>query len=57
MHSQDHQTFFTCAADEGHEDYEIMQRAWRERSPESRIKLAHEALEKVGGMRPTCEKI
>jgi len=46
LSAQDHQTFFTCAADEGHEDYEIMQRAWRERSPESRIKLAHEALEK-----------
>ena len=26
-----------------------MQRAWRERSPESRIKLAREALEKVLG--------
>lgn len=46
LSAQDHQTFFTCTADEGHEDYEIMQRAWRERSPESRIKLAREALEK-----------
>ena len=30
----------------GREEYEIMQRAWRERSPQSRIKLAKEAIEK-----------
>jgi len=47
LSAQDHQTFFTCAeGDEGREEYEIMQRAWRERSPQSRIKLAKEAIEK-----------
>lgn len=46
LSAQDHQTFFTCPGDEGQEDYEIMQRAWRERSPESRIKLAREAIVK-----------
>lgn len=46
LSAQDHQTFFTCEYDEGKPDYEIMQRAWRERNPASRIALANEALDK-----------
>jgi hypothetical protein len=44
LSAQDHQTFFTCDSDEGKADYEIMQRAWRERNPTTRINLANEAL-------------
>ncbi|XP_041348529.1 suppressor of tumorigenicity 7 protein homolog isoform X2 [Gigantopelta aegis] len=50
LSAQDHQTFFTCEADNGKPEYEIMQMAWRERNPQSRIKSAHEALEKT----PEC---
>ncbi|XP_043196911.1 protein ST7 homolog isoform X1 [Amphibalanus amphitrite] len=46
LSAQDHQTFFTCDADSGKPEYEIMQTAWRERNPEARIRLAKEALEK-----------
>lgn len=46
LSAQDHQTFFTCDYDEGKADYEIMQRAWRERSTATRISLAQEALVK-----------
>ncbi|KAL3853114.1 hypothetical protein ACJMK2_016690 [Sinanodonta woodiana] len=46
LSAQDHQTFFTCDTDAGKPEYEIMQTAWRERKPQSRIKAAHEALEK-----------
>ncbi|XP_050414898.1 suppressor of tumorigenicity 7 protein homolog [Patella vulgata] len=46
LSAQDHQTFFTCEADAGKAEYEIMQMAWRERNPQARIKAAHEALEK-----------
>ncbi|KAF4533098.1 hypothetical protein B566_EDAN003818 [Ephemera danica] len=46
LSAQDHQTFFTCEADAGKAEYEIMQTAWRERNPVARIKAAHEALEK-----------
>ncbi|CAF0940433.1 unnamed protein product [Brachionus calyciflorus] len=46
LSAQDHQTFFTCEYDEGKADYEIMQRAWRERNPSTRITLANEALAK-----------
>jgi hypothetical protein len=46
LSAQDHQTFFTCDHDEGKPDYEIMQRAWRERNQTVRISLAHEALSK-----------
>ncbi|XP_059491006.1 protein ST7 homolog isoform X2 [Neocloeon triangulifer] len=46
LSAQDHQTFFTCEADVGKNEYEIMQTAWRERNPVARIKAAHEALEK-----------
>jgi hypothetical protein len=45
LSAQDHQTFFSCDLDEGKLDYEIMQRAWRERNPNTRIMLAQEALE------------
>ncbi|KAL4226411.1 Suppressor of tumorigenicity 7 protein [Mactra antiquata] len=46
LSAQDHQTFFTCDADAGKPEYEIMQTAWRERKPQARIKAANEALEK-----------
>lgn len=46
LSAQDHQTFFACEVDEGKPDYEIMQRAWRERNQTSRIALANEALTK-----------
>ncbi|RWS17326.1 suppressor of tumorigenicity 7 protein-like protein [Dinothrombium tinctorium] len=46
LSAQDHQTFFTCEADTGKPEYEIMQKAWRERDPEARIRAAHEAIEK-----------
>lgn len=46
LSAQDHQTFFTCEADVGKAEYEIMQTAWRERNPIVRIKAAHSALEK-----------
>lgn len=46
LSAQDHQTYFTCDSDEGKPEYEIMQRAWRERNPSTRISLANEALSK-----------
>ncbi|KAL1505878.1 hypothetical protein ABEB36_005334 [Hypothenemus hampei] len=46
LSAQDHQTFFTCEADAGKAEYEIMQTAWRERNPQVRLKAAHNALEK-----------
>ncbi|XP_063436973.1 suppressor of tumorigenicity 7 protein homolog isoform X1 [Mytilus trossulus] len=46
LSAQDHQTFFTCESDAGKQEFEIMQRAWRERNPQSRIKAAKDALEK-----------
>ena len=46
LSAQDHQTFFSCEVDEGKPDYEIMQRAWRERNQATRIALANEALNK-----------
>ncbi|XP_065171065.1 protein ST7 homolog [Atheta coriaria] len=45
LSAQDHQTFFTCEADAGKAEYEIMQTAWRERNPVVRIKAAHSAVE------------
>jgi len=44
LSAQDHQTFFTCEADAGKPEYEIMQTAWRERNPGARIKAAKEAI-------------
>jgi len=46
LSAQDHQTFFTCESDEGKPEYEIMQRAWRERNPSTRVSLANEAIAK-----------
>lgn len=46
LSAQDHQTLFTCEADEGRPDCEVMQMAWRERDPRTRIKYAREALDK-----------
>ncbi|VEN62924.1 unnamed protein product [Callosobruchus maculatus] len=50
LSAQDHQTFFTCEADAGHAEYEIMQTAWRERNPSVRLKAAHSALD----LNPDC---
>ncbi|KAK8393416.1 hypothetical protein O3P69_013420 [Scylla paramamosain] len=50
LSAQDHQTFFTCEADAGKPEYEIMQTAWRERNPEVRIKSARSALD----LNPEC---
>lgn len=44
LSAQDHQTYFTSEYDDGKPDYEIMQRAWRERNPLTRISLANEAV-------------
>ncbi|CAG2172039.1 unnamed protein product [Oppiella nova] len=52
LSAQDHQTFFTCEADAGKPEYEIMQTAWRERDPLVRIKAAREALEKSAECAP-----
>ncbi|CAF3417426.1 unnamed protein product [Rotaria sp. Silwood1] len=46
LSAQEHQTFFSCELDEGKPEYDMMQRAWRERTPSIRIQLAHDALEK-----------
>lgn len=46
LSAQDHQTLFACEADAGHPDCEVMQMAWRERDPKTRIQHAHAALEK-----------
>ncbi|VDP89272.1 unnamed protein product [Echinostoma caproni] len=46
LSAQDHQTFFTCEADAGRPEYELMQMAWRERNHEERIKKTKEALAK-----------
>jgi len=44
LSAQDHQTFFTCEADAGKPEYELMQTAWRERNQDARIKNAKEAI-------------
>lgn len=54
LSAQDHQTFFTCEADVGKPDYEFMQSAWRERDPDVRIKVAHEALLKNPDCATAC---
>lgn len=46
LSAQDHQTFFTCEGDASRPDMEIMQTAWRERDPQSRINAAKAALVK-----------
>ena len=52
LSAQDHQTFFTCEADVGKPEFEIMQTAWRERDPQVRVKAAKEALEKNADCAP-----
>ncbi|XP_041869481.1 suppressor of tumorigenicity 7 protein-like isoform X2 [Corvus kubaryi] len=45
LSAQDHQTFFTCDTDVLRPSDTVMQKAWRERSPQARIKAAYQALE------------
>uniref|UniRef100_UPI00358E2DFF suppressor of tumorigenicity 7 protein isoform X1 n=1 Tax=Myxine glutinosa TaxID=7769 RepID=UPI00358E2DFF len=49
LSAQDHQTFFTCDSDglrpADASRVPAMQKAWRERNPQARIKTAHQALE------------
>ncbi|XP_019402365.1 PREDICTED: suppressor of tumorigenicity 7 protein-like isoform X1 [Crocodylus porosus] len=45
LSAQDHQTFFTCDTDSLRPSDTVMQKAWRERNPQARIKAAHQALE------------
>ncbi|XP_077191030.1 suppressor of tumorigenicity 7 protein-like [Paroedura picta] len=45
LSAQDHQTFFTCETDSLRPSDAVMQKAWRERNPQSRIKAAYQALE------------
>ncbi|XP_060628685.2 suppressor of tumorigenicity 7 protein-like isoform X1 [Anolis sagrei] len=45
LSAQDHQTFFTCETDSLRPSDSVMQKAWRERNPQARIKAAHQALE------------
>ncbi|OCT94664.1 suppressor of tumorigenicity 7 protein homolog isoform X1 [Xenopus laevis] len=44
LSAQDHQTFFTCDTDSLRPSDAVMQKAWRERSPQARIKAAYQAL-------------
>jgi len=52
LSAQDHQTYFTCEADAGKQEYEIMATAWRERNPSARIAAAKEALTVNGECAP-----
>ncbi|XP_068125837.1 suppressor of tumorigenicity 7 protein-like isoform X2 [Hyperolius riggenbachi] len=45
LSAQDHQTFFTCDTDSLRPSDAVMQKAWRERNPQSRVKAAYQALE------------
>ncbi|NWV38872.1 ST7L protein, partial [Grantiella picta] len=45
LSAQDHQTFFTCDTDTLRPSDTVMQKAWRERNPQARIKAAYQALE------------
>ncbi|KAF2983205.1 hypothetical protein EK904_008398, partial [Melospiza melodia maxima] len=45
LSAQDHQTFFTCDTDALRPSDTVMQKAWRERNPQARIKAAYQALE------------
>uniref|UniRef100_A0A4W3IQW2 Suppressor of tumorigenicity 7 protein-like n=1 Tax=Callorhinchus milii TaxID=7868 RepID=A0A4W3IQW2_CALMI len=45
LSAQDHQTFFTCDTDQLRPADIVMQKAWRERNPQARIKAAYQALE------------
>ncbi|XP_013921855.1 PREDICTED: suppressor of tumorigenicity 7 protein-like isoform X1 [Thamnophis sirtalis] len=45
LSAQDHQSFFTCETDSLRLSDTVMQKAWRERNPQARIKAAYQALE------------
>uniref|UniRef100_A0A8D0L8T9 Suppressor of tumorigenicity 7 protein-like n=1 Tax=Sphenodon punctatus TaxID=8508 RepID=A0A8D0L8T9_SPHPU len=45
LSAQDHQTFFACDSDSLRPSDTVMQKAWRERNPQARIKAAYQALE------------
>ncbi|XP_044139434.1 suppressor of tumorigenicity 7 protein-like isoform X1 [Bufo gargarizans] len=45
LSAQDHQTFFTCDTDSLRPSDAVMQKAWRERIPQSRVKAAYQALD------------
>ncbi|OPJ89068.1 suppressor of tumorigenicity 7 protein-like isoform B [Patagioenas fasciata monilis] len=45
LSAQDHQNFFTCDTDALRPSDTVMQKAWRERNPQARIKAAYQALE------------
>ncbi|KAG8450886.1 hypothetical protein GDO86_003233, partial [Hymenochirus boettgeri] len=45
LSAQDHQTFFTCDSDSLRPSDAVMQKAWRERIPQARIKAAYQALD------------
>uniref|UniRef100_A0A8C2U0X5 Suppressor of tumorigenicity 7 protein-like n=1 Tax=Coturnix japonica TaxID=93934 RepID=A0A8C2U0X5_COTJA len=45
LSAQDHQNFFTCDTDSLRPSDTVMQKAWRERNPQARIKAAYQALE------------
>ncbi|XP_005987754.1 suppressor of tumorigenicity 7 protein homolog [Latimeria chalumnae] len=45
LSAQDHQTFFTCETDQVRPADAVMQKAWRERNPQARIKAAYQAIE------------
>ncbi|MBN3306994.1 suppressor of tumorigenicity 7 protein-like [Amia ocellicauda] len=45
LSAQDHQTFFTCDTEQLKPEDAVMQKAWRERNPQARIKAAYQAIE------------
>ncbi|XP_072336257.1 suppressor of tumorigenicity 7 protein homolog isoform X4 [Scyliorhinus torazame] len=45
LSAQDHQTFFTCDTDHARPADAVMQKAWRERNAQARMKAAYQALE------------
>ncbi|KAM9408833.1 suppressor of tumorigenicity 7 protein-like isoform 2-T2 [Pholidichthys leucotaenia] len=45
LSAQDHQTFFTGDTQQLRPEDAVMQKAWRERNPQARIKAAHQAIE------------
>uniref|UniRef100_A0A4W4HT20 Suppression of tumorigenicity 7 like n=1 Tax=Electrophorus electricus TaxID=8005 RepID=A0A4W4HT20_ELEEL len=45
LSAQDHQTFFTCDTQQLKPEDTVMQKAWRERNPQARIRAAYQALE------------
>ncbi|KAL4648421.1 suppressor of tumorigenicity 7 protein-like isoform X1 [Arapaima gigas] len=45
LSAQDHQTFFSCHTHQLKPEDAVMQKAWRERNPQARIKAAYQAIE------------